>query len=193
MTELTYRAIRHRILDGVHDRNQFLREESLARALEISRTPVREALRLLVSEGWIEQIPYFGAYLVEGSRADADEVFELRSILAPHAARRATLRMEPVASDRLAELVDAMEVLAGSESNEARADIAPLNNEFHCIILTAVASPRQAGGCIAIHAGRRIAARRAEAAASSGPPHACAFHAPVDYERPERCWSAPTS
>mgnify|MGYP002476279185 CR=1 FL=1 len=142
MTERAYRAIRRRILDGVYNSNQFLREESLARALEISRTPVREALRRLVSEGWIEQIPHRGARVVEWTRDDAEEVFELRSILEAHAARRAASRMTVTDIDRLAGLVDAMEALATSESKDAREDIAPLNDEFHRIILTAAGSPR---------------------------------------------------
>lgn len=142
MTERAYRAIRRRILDGVYDSHQFLREQSLAQALEISRTPVREALRRLVSEGWIEQIPHCGARVVEWTREDAEEVFELRSILESHAARRAATRMAGPDCDRLAQLVDAMEALAASSQEDAREDIAPLNDEFHRIILESAGSPR---------------------------------------------------
>ena len=142
MTERAYRAIRRRILDGVYDSHEFLREQSLARTLEISRTPVREALRRLVSEGWIEQIPHCGARVVEWTREDAEEVFELRGILESHAARRAATRMDTSNWDRLAELVDAMEALAASAHPDAREDIAPLNDEFHRIILESAGSPR---------------------------------------------------
>jgi len=142
MTERAYRAIRRRILDGAYDSHEFLREQSLARTLEISRTPVREALRRLVSEGWIEQIPHCGARVVEWTREDAEEVFELRGILESHAARRAATRMDTSNWDRLAELVDAMEALAASAQPDAREDIAPLNDEFHRIILESAGSPR---------------------------------------------------
>lgn len=142
MTERAYRAIRRRILDGMYNSNRFLREESLARALGISRTPVREALRRLVSEGWIEQIPHCGARVVEWTHDDAEEVFELRSILEAHAARRAAARMSWAGLTRLGELIDTMEELAASERAEAREDIAPLNDEFHRVILEASGSPR---------------------------------------------------
>ena len=142
MTERAYRAIRRRILDGHFDSHRFLREESLARALEISRTPVREALRRLVSEGWLEQIPHRGARVVAWNHEDAEEIFELRSILEAHAAYRAARRMSAADAERLGELMHSMEQLAYSEDDDARADIAPLNDEFHRIILTAAGSPR---------------------------------------------------
>jgi DNA-binding GntR family transcriptional regulator len=142
MTDRAYRAIRRRILDGVYNSHQFLREQTLAQTLEISRTPVREALRRLVSEGWIEQIPHRGARVVEWTLEDAEEVFELRSILESHAAYRAATRMAVADCDQLADLVNAMEDLAESSQEDAREDIAPLNDQFHRIILKSAGSPR---------------------------------------------------
>ncbi|MEX0375311.1 GntR family transcriptional regulator [Spiribacter pallidus] len=141
-TERVYRAIRRNILEGVYDGEQFLREEGLAREFQISRTPIREALRRLVSEGWLEQIPHRGARVVEWTRDDADEVFELRSILESHAVRRAATRMQPSEIARLRHLVDAMESLSSAQQSESREDIATLNDQFHQTILESAGSPR---------------------------------------------------
>lgn len=142
VTERAYRAIRRNILKGLYRDDQFLREETIAGELNISRTPVREALRRLVSEGWLEQIPHRGARVVGWTREDIDEVFELRGILESHAANRAASRMSTVEIQRLRHLVNAMEELANDRGEEAREDIATLNDEFHQIILSASGSKR---------------------------------------------------
>lgn len=142
VTERAYRAIRRNILEGLYRDDQFLREETIAGELNISRTPVREALRRLVSEGWLEQIPHRGARVVGWTREDIDEVFELRGILESHAANRAASRMSAVEIQRLRHLVGAMEQLANDRGEEAREDIAALNDEFHQLILSAAGSKR---------------------------------------------------
>lgn len=142
VTEHAYRAIRRNILDGLYRDDQFLREETIAGELNISRTPVREALRRLVSEGWLEQIPHRGARVVGWTSGDVDEVFELRGILESHAAHRAAQRMTKTEIARLTELADAMEQLENKLGEGAREDIAALNDEFHQIILSASGSQR---------------------------------------------------
>lgn len=142
VTERAYRAIRRNILEGLYRNDQFLREEAIASEFNISRTPVREALRRLVSEGWLEQIPHRGARVVGWTQEDINEVFELRGILESHAANRAASRMSTTEIQRLRHLVNAMEQLANDHGAEAREDIATLNDEFHQIILSASGSER---------------------------------------------------
>ena len=60
-------VIRRAILDGTLEPGERLTEEGLARDLEISRTPVREALRVLRAEGLAASAPYHGSTV----RADA--------------------------------------------------------------------------------------------------------------------------
>lgn len=58
--EVAYNAIKHAILAGHISPHERLVEERLAEALQISRTPVREALAILEHEGLLESIPYKG-------------------------------------------------------------------------------------------------------------------------------------
>lgn len=132
-TAQVHEAIKQGILDGHYRPNDYIRETSVARELEVSRTPVREALRELVSEGWLEAIPHHGARVVAWTERDAREVFELRLVLEPMAAGMACRLMEPSRLARLEELASRMEVLAEpmEPTAEARNEIAVLNHEFH--------------------------------------------------------------
>lgn len=60
LADHVYHAVRARILDGEIAPGEFIRESSLNAALGVSRTPVREALGRLASEGFLERIPRRG-------------------------------------------------------------------------------------------------------------------------------------
>jgi DNA-binding GntR family transcriptional regulator len=98
-TRLAYDAIRARIVDGEVAPGQWLRESTVADSLGLSRTPVREALRMLATEGVIEMVPNRGARVVSWTPADIDEVYRLRALLEGHgaalAARAATPQQVP--------------------------------------------------------------------------------------------------
>jgi DNA-binding GntR family transcriptional regulator len=132
-TAQVHAAIKQRILDGHYQPHEYIREAGVARELEVSRTPVREALRELVSEGWLEAIPHHGARVVAWTERDAREVFELRLVLEPLAAGQACRRMAASRLDHLETLATRMERLAEARtlSPEARNEISLLNHEFH--------------------------------------------------------------
>jgi DNA-binding GntR family transcriptional regulator len=77
-------AARGAILPGDH-----IVETDLARALGMSRVPVREALRLLESQGLVSSVPYKGIRLIPITRERLDHVVEVRVALETTAARRA--------------------------------------------------------------------------------------------------------
>lgn len=132
-TAQVHEAIKQRILDGHYLPHEYIRESSLARELDVSRTPVREALCELVSEGWLEAIPHHGSRVAAWTERDAREVFELRMVLEPLAARMACERMTPGCRDRLESLALRMEELARPDrvTGVARNEIAVLNHDFH--------------------------------------------------------------
>ena len=68
-------------------------EIPLAEELGVSRTPIREAIRILEQEGLIVMIPRRGTYVADMSLKDVTEVFELRSILEELAAELAAERI----------------------------------------------------------------------------------------------------
>ncbi|GAA4537374.1 GntR family transcriptional regulator [Pseudonocardia xishanensis] len=90
----------------------FLNEVELASQIGVSRTPVREALLLLVADGLIEMIPGRGAYVPPLTGRQIRELMELRGVLERHCASRAlaegtlpfsTLRRLLAEQDELAE------------------------------------------------------------------------------------------
>lgn len=125
--------IKQRILDGTYRPHDYIREASMARELAVSRTPVREALRELVSEGWLEAIPHHGARVVAWTEKDAREVFELRLVLEPMAIRLASERIDAERMVCLEALAERMEALVERVEVEpsVRNEIAFLNHDFH--------------------------------------------------------------
>src|SRR5690606_40277855 len=83
---------------GSSDLGPFPHEVELAQDIGVSRTPVREALLLLVAEGLVEMVPKRGAYVPPLSGRQIRELMELRALLEQHAAS-VTLREGTVPLD----------------------------------------------------------------------------------------------
>lgn len=77
--------IRGRILTGDFRPGQKINESEIATKLGISRSPVREAFRVLEGEGLICTLPRKGSFITEISIQDLEELFEIREILECHA------------------------------------------------------------------------------------------------------------
>lgn len=77
--------LRRRILTGDFKPGQKINESEIAARLGISRSPVREAFRVLESEGLITTLPRKGSYITDISPQDVQELFELRELLECHA------------------------------------------------------------------------------------------------------------
>ncbi|WP_433292520.1 GntR family transcriptional regulator [Pseudonocardia sp. CA-142604] len=84
--ERAYRYLRETVLVDPAVQGTFLNEVGLAQAVGVSRTPVREALLLLVAEGLVEMVPKRGAYVPPLSGRQIKELMELRALLERHAA-----------------------------------------------------------------------------------------------------------
>ena len=93
-TRRAYEALQDGIAAGELSAGSWLREPVVAARLGLSRTPVREALRMLAAEGAVELVHNRGARVVRWSAQDIDEVYRLRGLLegqgAALAARHAT-------------------------------------------------------------------------------------------------------
>ena len=97
LTSLAYDSIKQYILDGKLDEDARLTEEFLSTALGISKSPIREALNRLETEGLIRIEPRRGAYLHEFSTKDIHDLYDLREALETHAVRTAELSRELIA------------------------------------------------------------------------------------------------
>jgi len=137
-------GIRQRILNGTYGPHEYVRESSVAKELQVSRTPVREALRELVSEGWLEAIPHHGCRVVSWTEADAREVFDIRLVLEPLAVGAACRRISPELLAHLRKLCREMERVSERvlTDPEARNRLAELNHEFHQQLIEASGNRR---------------------------------------------------
>jgi DNA-binding GntR family transcriptional regulator len=131
--------IRAAILDGRLEPGRRLKEEELARELGISRTPVREALLVLQTEGLLESAPNRGATVRSYEAEDLDDLYQLRAVLEGFAARRAALRISEDGIERLRESCERFVVLRDGDDI---ADLVEENLFFHTTILEAAGSER---------------------------------------------------
>lgn len=124
---------------------QFVNEQELARDIGVSRTPVREALLLLVSDGLIELIPNRGALIPVITGRQIAELFELRGVLERHVAAT-TIKSGTVP---LAEMAQALEeqhkVMAGApgpgeEGRDQATEFIRLDQHFHQLLIDAGAN-----------------------------------------------------
>ncbi len=82
-----YTQIRSRLAEGVLRGGDRVSEQSLAEELGVSRTPVREAIKRLQVDGYLEQVHRYGTIVREPSVDEVAEAYELRAALEPHALR----------------------------------------------------------------------------------------------------------
>jgi DNA-binding GntR family transcriptional regulator len=90
-----YAAIREHILDGSFPPGERLVESRIAEQIKTSRTPVREALHLLESEGLLEAIPRAGYRVKPLHWEEVEEICEIRVVNETLAARWAMKRITP--------------------------------------------------------------------------------------------------
>jgi DNA-binding GntR family transcriptional regulator len=90
--EVTAR-LREMIRSGDLSRGQKIDEKHLSELMGVSRTPVRESLRVLHSERLVDLIPHKGAYVTQPSIEEIQDLFEVMSVLEGTCARLAALRM----------------------------------------------------------------------------------------------------
>jgi len=95
LPEVVYRHIRDRILDGTYAAGAPLRQEEIARGLDVSRVPVREALTRLESEGLVVLRPRRGYAVVALSADEIRDIAEICERLEALAAIEATRRRTP--------------------------------------------------------------------------------------------------
>src|SRR5580698_2408181 len=104
LTELAYLHIKQYILEGSFSEGSKLTEDILAAQLGISKSPVREALNRLESEGLVSIEPRRGAYVRRFSLREACDLYSLREVLEVYAVGLAEIT--PSFLNGLAESID---------------------------------------------------------------------------------------
>lgn len=92
LTEIAYDTIKQRILENKIKPGAMLSEKSIAQELNMSRTPVREALKMLKSEDLLEIKDGVGTYVKSISSQDIEDAYEIRKSLEILAARTSIYR-----------------------------------------------------------------------------------------------------
>lgn len=111
-------ALRDAILDGRLKPGTSLVEKAIAEDFQISRAPVREAIRMLSEEGLVESVPYKGSRVRRLRRRDVHEVYAIRGLL-ERFALELVLAKGPVDTTHLDEICREMEQAA--QLDDARA------------------------------------------------------------------------
>jgi len=103
LTEWAYNSIKQLILNNTLTADSQIHIDQMAAQLNISRTPVREALMQLQNKGLVKIVPHVGCFVCRITREEFCEVFELRALIESYAARRAA---ETMTEDQLQHWVD---------------------------------------------------------------------------------------
>jgi DNA-binding GntR family transcriptional regulator len=77
----TYTTLFDRIIHGLYPANTRLKEDELAEEFKVSRTPIRDTLRLLQQDGLIEILPNRGARVYGFTVDDLEDLYEIRRVL----------------------------------------------------------------------------------------------------------------
>lgn len=139
-----YDSIRSSIVSGNFEPGSRLKEEELVSRFEVSRTPIREALRRLHQEGLVDFVPNQGTYVKAWTAKDLEDIYSLRSVLEGFAARTAAECMSAADIAQLKQLAGTMESAVGSRIEGFEETLARANIEFHNIILESAGNDRLA-------------------------------------------------
>lgn len=134
-------VIREAIMDGRLAPGQRLKEEELARELGISRTPVREALLILQTEGLLESTPNRGATVRTYDEDDIADLYILRAALEGVAARLAAERVSAKDVQKLNRSCDRFDAIAADPATTLK-DLVKENLFFHSTILEVAGNER---------------------------------------------------
>jgi DNA-binding GntR family transcriptional regulator len=135
-TEYVEATLKAAILEGRLAAGTALRQEDIARDLQVSRMPVREALRQLEAQALVDSVPHKGAVVTDISAGDAADSFAIRRGVEVEALR---LSIPHLAAGDFA----AAEALIGAmEAEEAAGQLGQLNRRFHMALYARAGRPR---------------------------------------------------
>jgi DNA-binding GntR family transcriptional regulator len=130
-----YEDVAERLRDQIFSKQlasgSWLDEQSLAEQFGISRTPMREAIKALASEGLVTMKMRRGAYVTEVNRSDLDQIFTVLSLLEGQAAKEAALKATEDELNLLDHLHHRLETAAADRDIEQFFEI---NGKFHELI-----------------------------------------------------------
>jgi DNA-binding GntR family transcriptional regulator len=131
LSNKVYIALKEMIINHRFQPGTRLNVEKISKELEVSRTPVWEAVRRLQQEGLVENIPYRGVFMVEMTLGRALELYQVREALEGLAARLAAPHANEKTLEKMSETLENQEgvIQKGDLLGYSRSDF-----EFHSLI-----------------------------------------------------------
>lgn len=130
ISEEVYEHLRRELLAAAFPPGEILREIDLSNRFNVSRTPVREAIKRLAQEGLLEVLPSRGARVRELTVSEAANTYEVRSVVEAKAAALAARYATPADVEHLTDLLD--KILAIDDADYPAHLVA--DNNFHMAI-----------------------------------------------------------
>ena len=139
LRDVVFKTLREAILRGDLKPGERLRELQLAAKLGVSRTPIREAIRMLQQEGLAVTIPRRGAEVAAMTEKDMEDVLQVREALEILAVQLAS---EKITKEQIAELEERLKAFEQAVETAEVKQIAQSDIDFHDLIYTAAENPR---------------------------------------------------
>jgi GntR family transcriptional regulator, rspAB operon transcriptional repressor len=137
LTEEIADVVRERILKGEYEIGEKIKENQIATELRVSRTPIREAFKLLENEGLIDYIPNRGCFAKGFTKRDVEDIYAVRSSLEELAVMWSVDRITDEEIAALEEQCDMMEFYTRKQDHKK---VLELNSGFHNVIYTSARS-----------------------------------------------------
>lgn len=134
MPEAVASALREAILDGAITPGTWLREAEVAREMKVSRTPVRDAFRILASEGLVSINANQGAVVAPMTTEDVIELYVMRETLEKLSAKLAARRGAQQCLEAFSTLLPKMKEVGKQGKHQ---ELSRLNFDFHTVVLEA--------------------------------------------------------
>ncbi len=139
--ERVYARLRRAIVEGLFVPGEHLIQDKIAEQMGVSRSPVREAIRRLESEGLVEVAPVRGVVVINMTPDEAAGLYDLREVLEGLAARLAAVNAQPGELVELRESIRNMGRLTSPMSGGFQQWVSE-NTRFHEIIVRAARNRR---------------------------------------------------
>lgn len=137
LTEEIADVVRERILKGEYEIGEKIKENQIAAELRVSRTPVREAFKLLENEGLIDYIPNRGCFAKGFTKRDVEDIYAVRESLEELAVLWA---VERISSEEVEALEEQCEMMEFYTKRMDRKKVMELNSGFHDVIYASAGS-----------------------------------------------------
>lgn len=130
--------LKEAIINDVLKPGMVLRENAIAIQFSVSRTPVREAIRMLEQEKLVTLLPGRKIVVSTPDRQDIAEIYDIRLVLETEALRRITVER----SDILGKLRDCVSRSKTAIANRDSEQLRTINTEFHTVLTSSLENKR---------------------------------------------------